>query len=103
MEREFHRKLIKSHYHILTCLDVAFKKQDINLIFQNTKRLSDLTGYLLKASDLMLGQIDTITDENNHLSDENTKLLDEVFKGISEQKGRYQEAKKMLDEFYAGL
>jgi hypothetical protein len=26
--------------------------------------------------------------------------MDEAFKNISEQKGRYQEAKKMLDEFY---
>jgi regulator of replication initiation timing len=103
MEREFHRKLIKSHYHILTCLDVAFKKQDINLIFQNVKRLNDLTGYLLKSTDLMLGQIETITDENKNVSAENARLMDEVFKGISEQKGRYQEAKKMLDEFYAGL
>lgn len=100
MDRNFHRKLIKSHYHILTCLDVAFKKQDINLIFQNVKRLNDLTTYLLKSSDLMLGQIETIVDENHYLTEENSRLMDEVFKGISEQKGRYQEAKKMLDEFY---
>lgn len=103
MEREFQRKLIKSQYHILTCLDVAFKKQDVNLIFQNVKRLNDLTTYLLRSTDLMMGQIETITDENHFLTQENNSLLDEAFKNISEQKGRYQEARKMLDEFYAEL
>lgn len=103
MEREFQRELIKSQYHILTCLDVAFKKQDVNLIFQNVKRLNELTTYLLRSTDLMMGQIETITDENHFLTQENNSLLDEAFKNISEQKGRYQEARKMLDEFYDEL
>lgn len=101
MNRDFHRKLIKSQYNILTCLDAAFKAQDLTLIIQNVKRLNEMTSYLLKASDLMLGQIDTIVDENKYLSYENARLLDEQFKSISSDKGRYHEAKKMLDEFYA--
>jgi regulator of replication initiation timing len=100
MERDFQRKIIKAHYHILTCLDVAFNKQDINLIYKNVRRLNDMTTYLLRSTDLMMGQIETITDENHFLTLENNNMMDEAFKNISEQKGRYQEAKKMLDEFY---
>jgi hypothetical protein len=100
MEREYHKKLRKNHHNILTCLDVALKSNDLNLMFKNVQRLNEMTTYLLRASDLLIGKNEVLECENRALTEENNKLIDEVFLSISEQKGRYQQAKKMLDEFY---
>jgi hypothetical protein len=102
-KRQYLKVLLKNHHNILVCLDVAFSKKDINLIFKNTKRLNDLTRKLLRDTDLLLMHLEQLQDEVNHYTVENRKLMDEAFLNISEEKGRYQEAKKMLDEFYNGL
>ena len=100
MERDFLHKTIKAHRNILTCLDQAFKAKDLNLIHKNVQRLNALTSHVLKEMDINLINLETVKAENQGLREENNSLMDEKFKSISEEKGVYKEAKKMLDEFY---
>lgn len=102
-KRLFLKKLFKSHHNILICLDIAIQKNDPNLIVKNCQRLNEITRHLLRDVDLTLLHLEQLQDEVNYYTIENRKLMDEAFLNISEQKGRYQEARKMMDEFYGEL
>ena len=102
MDREFHKKVLKSHYNILVCLETSLKSNDAALLSQNLKRLNELTTYLIRQTDIMMMQAETVIAENISLSEENRNLTDELFLKLSSDRGRYNEAKIMLDQFYAG-
>jgi hypothetical protein len=101
-KRQFLKKMLKSHHNMLVCLDAAYREKDLNLIATNVRRVNSLTRFLLRDVDLLLIHLEQLQDEVNYYTIENRKLMDESFLNISEQKGRYKEAKKMLDEFYDG-
>jgi hypothetical protein len=103
MDRKFYRKMVKSHHNIITLINGAYEKQDLPLLGENIKRLNTLTAFLIKQCDIRMMELEMLKAENEALTEENVKLMDESFKSISATKGRYSEAKKMLDEFYAGL
>ena len=79
------------------------KSNDAALLSQNLKRLNELTTYLIRQTDIMMMQAETVIAENISLSEENRNLTDELFLKLSSDRGRYNEAKRMLDEFYAGI
>lgn len=102
MERNWFNKCKKSRQHILTCLEEAFRAKDLNLILENVKRLNELTGHYQKDIWLTIDQNDILKSENQELLSENRRLQDDLFLQTNSSKGRYSEAKKMLDDFYNG-
>ena len=80
----------------------AYEKQDMALLGENIRRLNTLTAFLIRQCDIKMIEIEMIRAENDSLTHENVALMDEAFKSISGTKGRYAEAKNMLDEFYGG-
>ena len=100
MDKEFLKNCKKAHANILTCLDEAFRKQDLALIMKNCQRLNELTSHYDKIIWIHIEQNNIIQSENNILEEENRKLRDELFLKLSSDKGKYQQARQILDEFY---
>jgi hypothetical protein len=100
MDRKYYLKLLKSQDNIITMINLGYKNGDYNLIRENIVRLNSMTSHVLKMMDVMDIRIKTLESENAYLGDMNSKLIDEKFLNISEDKGVYQKAKRMLDEFY---
>ena len=100
MDKEFLKKCKKAHANILTCLDEAFKKRDLVLIMKNCQRLNEVTTHYDKVIWLNIERNNILDAENKVLEEENRKLRDELFLKLSSDKGKYQQARQLLDEFY---
>ncbi len=100
MDKEFLKKCKKAHANILTCLDEAFKKRDLALIMKNCQRLNEVTTHYDKVIWLNIERNNILEAENKVLEEENRNLRDELFLKLSSEKGKYQQARQMLDEFY---
>lgn len=103
MDIKWLNKCKKAHANILKCLEEAYKKKDINLMLTNVIRLNEITTHYQNSISLHLNQNFTLEIENSELEEMNRKLQDEAFLSICDSKGRYQEAKKQLEEFYNNL
>lgn len=100
MDREFLKKCKKAHANILTCLDEAFKRRDLALIMKNCQRLNEVATHYDKVIWLNIERNSILEAENKFLEEENRKLLDELFLKLSSNKGKYQQARQLLDKFY---
>lgn len=100
MDKKWLDECRKSHSNILKCLEEAYKAKDLNLMITNVKRLNELTTHYDKTIRLHMGRNGILEAENQELEGENRRLRDEAFLQICDSKGRYQDAKKQLDEFY---
>lgn len=103
MDIKWLNKCKKAHANILKCLEEAYKKKDINLMLTNVMRLNELTAHYQSHISLHLNQNFNLETENKELEEINRKLMDEAFLSICDSKGRYQEAKKQLEDFYNNL
>lgn len=100
MDKEFLNKCKRAHANILTCLDEAFKKRDLALIMKNCQRLNEVTTHYDKVIWLNIERNSILDAENKFLEEENRKLRDELFLKLSSEKGKYHQARQILDEFY---
>ena len=100
MDKGFLKKCKKAHQNILTCIEEGYRKKDVNILIVNFKRLNDLMIHYQRMIEINLGVNDVLSEENKVLEAESASMRDERFLRISESKGRYREAKKMLEDFY---
>lgn len=103
MDKNWLNKCKKAHANILKCLEEAYRMKDINLMLTNLQRLNDLTTHYEKDIELRLEQVSTLKIELKCAEQGLREIQDEMFLSVSGSKGRYKEAKQMLEDFYNNL
>lgn len=97
--------LSKAQHNIAIMLEQAFNARNLPLIAKNVKRLIDMNCHLFIKLNQRETEIRILKAENELERHDNNRLRDENFKLVCGESGKkhYEEASRLLSEFYSEL